>query len=612
MYIKQINKKFNGNNRVYVQHRLVESYRTESGPRHRTILNLGTLDIPKEKFKPLADRIESLIFGRESLFPKDKTIESLAVHYAELIIKNKLIATSKTQQNKPIEETEQKKEFEEVDINTLKNSQVKTIGAEFVGIEIFRKLGIDKKLSELGFTKTEINLSALSIVGRLVNPQSERATRQWARTTSGIDELLGEDYSTLSNNALYRIADKLVEKKVALEEYLAGKERDLFSLEEKIILYDLTNTHFEGRAKKITRAKRGRSKQKRNDCPLVTLGLVIDEKGFPKKSEIFDGNVSEQKTLFEMLDKLGGTNNTGNKKTVVIDAGIATENNLALLKDKGYDYICVARNTPASQSETEGEEGLVTVKEDSANKVSIKMIRRQGESILYCKSSLRAEKEKSMQTLLQERIEKDLSNITLSLTKKGGTKQYDKVQQRIGRLKQKHSMIARYYTIEVKQKDDNAESITWKFAHKEKAAKDFDGSYFIRTSRSDLDEKTIWSIYTMLTRVEDCFRCLKSELHLRPVWHSKQLRADSHLFITVLAYHLLISIQNILTEKKIQMRWNNIRNQLSTQVRITTSLMKKDGQRILIRNTSVANEFNRTIYNALGMKGKPLRAIRIS
>lgn len=180
-----------------------------------------------------------------------------------------------------------------------------------------------------------------------------------------------------------------------MENYLTEKERGLFSLEERKILYDLTNMNLEGKSKGLKKAKRGRSKQKRSDCPQLTLVLVIDEKGFPKKSEIFDSNVSEHKTLLGMVEKLGSTDTSGKKKTLVIGAGIATEEPLKILRDKGYDYICVAMNKPATETETQGNDGLVTVKEDAVTKVEIKLIKRQGESILYCMSHLKGEKKKA-------------------------------------------------------------------------------------------------------------------------------------------------------------------------------------------------------------------------
>ncbi len=613
MFIKEIKKKNKGYDKIFISHRLMESYRTERGPRQRKILSLGKLDLPKEQWKLLADRIEEKVIGQESFLSIDENIESLATHYASLIIQQR-ITLSKHQVKKT-----QQAEYETIDINSVSNSKVRSIGAEYVGYETFKQLGLDTLFGKLGLSKQEIDLAALSIVGKLVYPASEHRTRAWAKHLTGLDELLNADFSHLSNNALYRTSDLLLSFKTQIEEHLKFRERNLFSLKEKIILYDLTNTYFEGSTKRNNKAKWGRSKEKRSDCPLVTLGLVIDEMGFPKASKIFKGNVYEADTLLKMLELLQGeTIQSASTKerpkakkgiTVVIDAGISTEDNLALLKAEGYDYICVARNKPFDESEIELD-NLVTIKKDKTNKVEAKLVKGENESVLYCKSFLKEKKEQAMKTKMQQRFEDGIKQIAVSLTKKGGVKKYDKVLERIGRLREKNASIAHYYRVDVKHKDGIATAVDWKFVKVEKAKQRFSGSYFLRTSRTDLTEQKIWSLYVMLTNLEDAFRYLKDELGLRPVHHQKESRSDGHLFITVLAYHLLISIQTKLRSSGIYMRWSTIRDFLINQVRITTGMTNKDGKRIYIRNCSEAEPFHRAIYNALGLNHRPLQAKR--
>jgi hypothetical protein len=579
---------------------------------------LGKLDLAKERWKELADCIEAKVTGQQYLFEVDRYIEQLATHYASLLIHRRLTVMPGEKREK------EKPEYETVDIKSLAHSQSRTIGAEYVGLSMFRRLGLEQFFQRLGFSKTESDLVALSIVGKLVHPGSERRTRTWAQHLSGLDELLGTDFSQLSNNALYRILDLQLSHKEEIEHHLKMRERHLFSLKENIILYDLTNTYFEGEAKNNEKAKNGRSKEKRNDAPLVTLGMVIDEMGFPKTSKIFEGNVSEPATLIEMIEGLQGntidkTNNSEEKEfskkdkkgiTVVIDAGIAKEENLTLLKREGYDYLCVARNKPVKFSEI-NKTALLTIKKDNNNKIEVEMIKKEEESILYCKSYLKAKKEEAMRCLFQERFEKNLKEIAASLSKKGGTKKYDKVLERIGRQKERYSSIAQYYTIEVTQKNGIATSIEWKFTKEQKAEERFSGSYFLRTSRVDLTEEEIWSLYIMLTNVEDAFRYLKSELALRPIWHQKESRSDAHLFNTLLAYHLLVSIQTELRRDEIYMRWYHIRDLLSSHVRITTAMTNKEGKRIYIRDCSDPETFHKRIYNALQLSYYPIKAKRI-
>lgn len=608
MFIKEIKKKNKGYDKEFTYHRLMESYRTDKGPRQRTILNLGALDLPKEQWKSLADLIEAKLRRQESLFPVDDHIEALATHYANLIIQRGLVVTPDNQIKK------KGPEYETIDINTISNSEVRTIGAEHAGLFMFRRLELDSLFRELGFTKEQTDLCALSIIGRLAYPASERRTRVWAKDISGMDELLDTDFTHLSNNALYRILDMQLVHKERIEEHLMKKERSLFSLKENIILYDLTNTYFEGKGRRNKKAKLGRSKEKRKGSPLVTLGMVIDEKGFPKKSRIFSGNISEPATLMEMLEALQGTKEDTPKEkrgvTVVIDAGIASEDNLTLLKNEGYDYICVARNRPIDPGKI-SEDDLLTIK-TGKNRVEAQLIKQDGEHILYCKSHMRGKKEEAMRTLFQERFEKGLKEIGASLLKKGCTKRYEKVLERIGRLKERYSQIAQYYRIEVTQKDGIAAHINWHLEKEDKANQRFSGTYFLRTSRTDLDEIKVWSLYVMLTNIEDAFRYLKSDLNLRPIWHQKELRVDAHVFNTLLAYHLLVSIQTQLKRSHINMRWSQTRDLLNTHVRVTTGMTTKEGKRIYIRKCSDPESFHKAVYNALLLKYYPIGEKRVN
>jgi len=610
MFIREIKKNNKGYKKDFTYHRLMESYRTKSGPRQRTLLNLGTLDLPREQWKSLADTIEDKVLGQGSLLKADKHIETLATHYANLLVqKNLVYPLDKGNEN-------EEPEYETIDINSISNSRIRTIGAEYVGVSMFKQLELDKLLSQLGFTKSQIDLAALSIVGRLVYPASEKKTRRWAKHISGIDELLDTDFTHLSNNALYRILDMQFSYKDKIEDHLRTKERNIFSLKENIILYDLTNTYFEGASKRNKKAKHGKSKEKRYDCPLVTLGMLIDERGFPKKSEIFQGNIGEAETLINMLEALSGekTERDSEQKpkkgiTVVIDAGIATEENLTLLKTQGYDYISVARNKPIDSSKI-SEDDLLIIKEGKNNKVEVHLTKQGEEHILYCKSLLKGKKEQAIQTLFQERFEQGLKEIGSSLSKKGGTKKYEKVFERIGRLKEKYSAIAQYYKIDVEHNKGIATKITWSFEKAKKAKERFSGSYFLRTTRTELDEKNIWSLYVMLTNIEDAFRYLKSDLNIRPIWHQKESRVDAHIFNTLLAYHLLVSLKNQLKPSH-SMQWPQIRDILNTHVRVTTGMTNMKGKRFFIRKCSDPEEFHKSIYNTLGLKHYPIGEKRV-
>ncbi|RLD14122.1 IS1634 family transposase [candidate division KSB1 bacterium] len=591
MFIKEVVKKNKGYEKTFVYHQLVESYRTEKGPRQRHLLDLGKLSIPKSKWKNLANRIEEIISGQTSIIAEENEIEALAQHYASLLIHKDL------KQIQYLKE-EQETDYETIDVNSIKSVHARSIGDAYVALMALKKLGLDGILKDLGFNERDLKIAELLIIARMVYPASEWATLRWAKEMSAIDELLDMDISTLSHSKLYRISDKLLEHKAALEDGLSEKERTLFSLEEKVILYDLTNTYFES-SQSSTLKQRGRSKEKRNDQPQVTLGLVLDEDGFPKQSHIFKGNISEPGTLKKVLDQLS----QGHRKLIIMDAGIASEANLGLIKSRGHDYLVVSRKHPAIKI---NEEDLKEIHHDQRNQVKAYLYRTEEELYLYCHSLLKKEKEASIRRFHQERFEADLKYASESLHKKRGTKKYSKVLERIGRIKEKHSKIAYFYDIQIKEQDGLVTEISWKLKDDQRLDERFSGSYFLRTSRLDLSEQEIWKLYISLTDVEDSFRSMKSELGLRPNFHQKDSRIEGHIFITVLAYHVLLIIQKYLHREDVYMRWATIRDLLSVQQRITTEMKTKDGRIIRLRQTTEPESFHYMVSNALKISPKPL------
>ncbi|MGC8673402.1 MAG: IS1634 family transposase, partial [Thermoplasmata archaeon] len=470
----------------------------------------------------------------------------------------------------------------------------KTIGAEYVGYSMLKELGLDSFLLSLGFSKSHIDLSILSIISRLVYPSSEHATKYWAKNITALDKLLSTSFNHISHNSLYRISDKLFSYKEQIENYLAKKQEDLFSLKNTLILYDLTNTYFEGSGK-AQKLSYGYSKEKRYDCPLISLGLVIDHLGFVKHTHVFEGNVSESKTLKSILETI--SNYLTDRPTIALDAGIATKDNLELIRQYGFDYICVARNKNSFSDLDFEEEKLLD------ENTTLSFSKTDKESILYVQSKKQKAKEESMKSKAQQAFEKKLNSIIESQEKR--KKKYDKALEQISRLKEKYSLVSRFYTINIKQENNTVKSIEY-FINQEKLNERFLGSYYIRTSRTDLDEKQIKDLYSMLTRVEESFRSLKSELGLRPNFHQRQERIEAHIFITTLAYHILNAIIYRLRIKGMHYSFKTVRTILSTHTLNTISLKTKDDKQIYISSCTQAQENQKQIYEALNLKPVPI------
>ncbi|MEW6756497.1 MAG: IS1634 family transposase [Candidatus Latescibacterota bacterium] len=596
MFIKPITKRNRLSGKSYTYHRLLESYRSSRGPRHEVLLNLGRLELPKELWKLLADRIEQIGSGQPRLLPAPEEVERLALHYAALLKqrrRQRAQAASEPREPGPL--------VRSVDLRSVRVSTVRTIGAEYVGAAEARRLGLERILGESGLGDGELRGALALIVGRLVAPASERATRIWLRERSGLSELLGAQIKGLSLNALYRLTDALYERKGRIEELLRGAEQTLFGLQEEVILYDLTNTYFEGSCYHSKELAHGKSKERRNDCLLMTVGLVVDEWGFAKRSGLFAGNASEPETMLTMLKDLGAAPGA----TVIIDAGIGTEKNLKKLRGWGYQYICVARGQPL-EGEDDSDEGMVLIRAEREKIVRGKLVKTGAERVLRCHSSEREAKEQGMKRGFQKRFEEGLEQIRGALHTKRGTKDYRKVLERIGRLKERSHGIHEYYEIEVQQNDQIATDIRWSFRGAKEADERYSGVYYLRTSRDDLDEKSLWELYITLEGIEDSFRSLKGELGLRPVFHFKECRIKAHLFIAVLAYHLLSAIRHRLRDRGYLARWSTIRAKLSTHVMSTVSMKSETGSRISIRTPSRPEPAVGDIYRALGLRLNPL------
>jgi hypothetical protein len=227
------------------------------------------------------------------------------------------------------------------------------------------------------------------------------------------------------------------------------KTNQLFDIEDKIYLYDLTNTYFEGKKRHSQLAKYGRSKEKRGDCKIVVLAMVVNPQGFIKYSTLFEGNMQDCTTLKTIVEHLrANTSHSAKKGIVVIDAGIATEENQAMLTENGFDYICVSRSK-LKDYKIEPDSKTVEVEDKKHQKIQLQKVisDKHNDYFLKIESQAKRKKEQSMNNRFQEGFEKGLKTIAASLEKKGGIKIEEKVYERVGRLKQKYPSISRYYDI---------------------------------------------------------------------------------------------------------------------------------------------------------------------
>ena len=613
MYIRRTKTKSLEDGSAYFTYRIVESFRIGKQVKQRTLLNIGADFTIEKKYWPLLTaRIEQLQQGsephQEELFhladDLNQLLEATAQRYSALM-------TAKLSQ--PLDSQSSERDYHSVDINHVEAINARSIGVETLALHAAQQLQLDEKLTALGFNKIDTVTALGSIIGRIVSPGSELKTHDWLQNRTGLGELLDHDYGNTSLTRLYTVSDKLLKHQATLESFLANREQTLFNLNRKIVLYDLTNTYFEGQCTQNPKAQFGRSKEKRTDCPLVTLGLILDGDGFPLSSQVFPGNASEPATLKLMLEGLRDKDPFHQIKPVVImDAGIASADNVAWLIEQDYHYLVVSREQHVKNPRD--QESPVTVRDTPDSNVVVyrEVDPETRETRLYCHSEQKAKKEQGIRNRFHVRLEEALEKLHTGLSKKGTLKKYDKILERIGRLREKHSRVAADYTINVMADDkkNKATSIEWKRKPESDQKDQHCGVYCLRTNIPDWSEEQLWTTYTMLTEIEATFRSLKTELGLRPVYHQKEDRVTGHLFITLLAYHLVHTLRYQLKLQGIHLSWESIRNIMSTQQRLTITLPTDNDTIIHLRTTSKAETRQKQIYTALNINPAPIGKIK--
>jgi len=576
---------------------LLRSYRNaDNKPRNEVIISLGNLPIPKEAFKAVTQVLQDLIDGTQSLIAPDPQIKAWAEYIYDALRESGRI--------EKLFDASLFAEATEVIPDTIEHEDARSLGPELVAWQMWKQLGFDEILSRLGLSPTQIRDAAISVINRLSDPVSEHALPRWLETSS-LGDLWKENLDGLGDDRFYRVSDALLRIKDQLEEQLAAKEQSIFNLERSIYLYDMTNTYFEGSMLGNEDAKRGASKEKRTDAPLVSVGLVLDGDGFVLRHTSLPGNIYEGHTLLDTVRSLKDQGWTDNP-LIVMDAGFSSKQNLADLRQAGYDYVTVAKRATRLAYDDEFAdlesftkiEGRDTISRLANKDVFVKSLRTEEETILCAYSRDREAKELAMIRTAENHLLKDLEKLQSSI-KKGKIKDPGKIQQRIGRIKERYPKVAKYYEI---AHDAAANTLTWRRnEHKYQRELVTTGGYILRTNRTNLTDQDIWKIYILLTKVEAAFRSLKTDLGLRPVFHQNKARAQAHIFITILAYRLLWAIEHRLHQHGINASWTTIKRMLKTHAYVTLIVPTTHGGVYRIRKAGRPNPAQIDIYKKLGI-----------
>ena len=607
-------------------YRIKESFRDLTGRvRSRVMLNVGFIDEPHrpEDIRDIGKCLtyihehqgEKDLFGnplsRYNGFVQRKTQE----FWQEMVNNGSIDAVKATM------EESRKKAERLIDVNTIEHTDAREIGAEWVCLQAIRELEIDRFLRRKGWYEIQINTTLAHLITRTIYSPSELKSMRIMDENSAVCELISGNQEWRSGfQSIYKVAPSLYELKDKLESYLCRKTDDLFNITNRIAIFDLTNFYFEGRKEGSRKAQFGRSKEKRSDCKLLVLALCINREGFIRYSSILAGNTADPSSLPDMVDTLNAKtrvpDDPKDKVLVCLDAGIATEENLQRIKEKGYNYLCISRRRLTDYDTPPPDAKTVTVLDSKQQPIRLTQVKHEedGDYYLEINSPAKQLKETSMNRKFKERFEEELQKAKDSLTKKNGTKNYERAIERVGRARQKYPSISKYYVIDYIADDPensrNMTDIQWRIAVPENVDRQ-SGIYFLRTNVPTFDEKTTWDYYNLTREIECTNRQLKTDLNLCPIHHKKDDRSDAHLFLDLLSYWIVNTIRYKLKQTGKTCFWTEIVRRLSTQKVVTTEATNALGEKVHMRLCSEPNKSTDDIYERLKYKKMPFRKIKI-
>jgi transposase len=607
MYIRKSTRSYKG--RTYTNYLLVESVHTPKGPRQNTICSLGDLSPrPRREWLKLACKIEDALVGQGDLLDADDA------EVADIVrrVRARRATDPGGNDGRPSPQAPAGALIK-VDPTRVVTERHREAGPVHVGHQFWQRLGLDDILRDCKLSAAVRRLACVMTLNRLIAPCSEHAMPDWVRRTA-LADILDVDFEALEEDPLYLVLDKLHPHRSAIEAALVARERSLFNLDATIYLYDLTSTYFEGQCVRNAKAKRGYSRDHRPDCKQVVVGLVVNREGFPITHEVFAGNTQDHTTLATMLDRLAERTGLKEGSTVVVDRGMAFDDNIAEIKQRRLNYVVASRQPERDRwlGNFEDTEGFIPVLRQPSplngaqkkTSIEVKTCAQGDHTYVLCRSEQRIAKDRAIRTKQEGRMRADIDKLARRVAD-GKLVKADKINQAIGRLQERYPRVARYFQI---SHDPQTATLVCKFdATKHAKAEQLDGCYLIKTDRKDLSGDELWRIYVLLTRAETAFRDMKSPLAERPIFHHTEHRTEAHIFLCVLAYHLLIAIEKTLLDQAIHTSWPTVRDTLKTHQVCTIVLPTNDGSWLRIRKAATPEHDVQDIYRRLDISAQIIK-----
>jgi len=516
MFLRRYHRTKDGTTRTY--YALVESVRTQAGPRQRVVAHLGELNSDQERRWQ-----RTVVFHNRQgddrqlrLFPDD---------------------TNVSLPDDP--------DVVRIDLKSVGWANPREFGNVWLGLWLWRHLKldeiVDRHLPQAKETIRPADIVAIEVINRLCAPCSEFALAEHWYASTGLEDLLGVPDSAVTKDRLYRTLDRLLDAQEAIERELKEQLGTLFQLDYSLVLYDLTSTYFEGLAAENELAQRGYSRDHRSDCKQIVVALVVSQDGFPLAHRTFAGNTRDLKTVQTIVTEVE-TQFGKSQRIWVMDRGMISDDSLKFLGESGRHYLLATRRGELAQFQDQlGRDGWTRLKKNP--QVEVKLFEQEKVHYLLARSRPRRKKERAIRRRQRRGLERDLRKLW-TLVDSGKLKKRDKILERVGRLKERFPKARPFVEINVTRTKQPSLQWSWDRA-KYKRALAADGAYLLRSNQSGWAAHEFWATYMQLTVVERAFRVLKSDLLLRPIWHHYSGRTRAHVMVCVLAYALWKTLDHL-------------------------------------------------------------------
>jgi hypothetical protein len=516
MFLRRYTRTKNGKTHTY--YALVESVRTEAGPRQHVVAHLGELNHDQE----LRWQRTVVFHNRQGdpqqlrLFPDDEHVSAP----------------------------------DDPDVVRIRLGKVgwtnpRAFGDVWLGLWLWKFLHldeiVDRHLPQGKETVRPADIVAIEVINRLCAPCSEFALAEHWYQSTGLEDLLGVPDSAVTKDRLYRTLDRLIQAQEPIEDDLKSQFGTLFQLDYDLLLYDLTSTYFEGLAEENDLARRGYSRDHRSDCKQIVLALVVTRDGFPLAHFTLAGNTQDLQTVETVVTTIE-TRFGKSHRVWVMDRGMISAETLVFLSRGGRRYLLATRRSELASFAQHLRTGGWKHLPDNPD-VEVKLLERKRVHYLLARSRPRRQKERAIRRRQRRGLARALVKLQTRI-ESGRLKSRDKILESVGRLKGRFPKARPFVTITVTKTEPARVHWTWD-REKFRAALAADGAYLLRSNQGGWTAKEFWETYIQLTVVEHAFRVLKSELLLRPVWHHYSGRTQAHVMICVLAYALWKTLDHL-------------------------------------------------------------------